>query len=74
MAYNENFFVNEVLLDMSAGSRYRLLWTSQGGEECWWITLDGSKRVPSLEGSSGRRIRPARPGPCIDQGPEETQG
>ena len=46
MAYNENFFVNEVFMDMSAGSRYRLLWMSPDGEECWWITLDRSKRVP----------------------------
>ena len=46
MAYSENFFVNEVLMDMSADSRYRILWISPDGEECWWITLDGSKRVP----------------------------
>ena len=33
-------------MDMSAGSRYRLLWMSPDGEECWWITLDRRKRVP----------------------------
>ena len=40
------FFVNEVVTDLSAGSRYRILWMSGNGEECWWITLDGKKRVP----------------------------
>ena len=46
MAYDENFYVNEVMIDLSADSMYRLLWISRDGEECWWITLDGSKRVP----------------------------
>ena len=46
MAFDELFCVNEVLMDLSADSRYRLLWISPDGEECWWITLDGSKRVP----------------------------
>ena len=46
MAYDENFYVNEVMMDLSADSMYRLLWISRDGEECWWITLDGSKRVP----------------------------
>ena len=43
MAYDENFYVNEVMMDLSADSMYRLLWISRDGEECWWITLDGSK-------------------------------
>lgn len=46
MVYDEIFCVNEVLMDMSVGEKYRILWMSQDGEECWWITLDGGKRVP----------------------------
>ena len=46
MNYDEIYYVNEVLMDMSAGSRYRILWMSEDGGECWWITLDQQKRIP----------------------------
>ena len=29
MNYDEIYYVNEVLMDMSAGSRYRILWMSE---------------------------------------------
>lgn len=46
MVFDGIFCVNEVLMDMSTGSRYRILWMSRDGEECWWIMLDGGRRTP----------------------------
>ena len=46
MDYDEIYYIKEVLMDMASGSRYRILWMSEDGSECWWITLDGNKRIP----------------------------
>ena len=46
MNYDDICYVNEVLMDLAADSRYRILWISLDGSECWWIALDKKKRVP----------------------------
>ena len=46
MNENELFCVNDVFMNLSNQVRYRLLWISTDGTECWWISLDTSKRTP----------------------------
>ena len=65
MEKEQAFFINEVLMDLSKERRYRLLWMSGDGSECWWIELDGNKRVPErvtygeleIWAASGRIVR-----------------
>ena len=74
--------VNDVLMDMERLERYRILWISPDGRDCWWITVDGKKRTPDkvqvreLEsmGNRGRLVRaddPAPRAPALSAAQEE---
>lgn len=75
------FLINEVLMDLEAGSRYRILWMSSDGDECWWITLDGKKRVPEkvtageLQAweTSGRLVRAEDPVSMVPLNPAQKE-